>query len=49
MHELAQDVVGAGELDPSDVEWFVATAHEAARAGLFTMTLTMHAIVGTRS
>ncbi len=48
MHELAQDVVDAGELDPSDLERFVATAHDAARAGRFTMSLTMHAVVGTR-
>ncbi len=49
MRELAQDIVGAGELDPSNLERFVATAHDAARDGRFTMSLTMHAVVGTRS
>ena len=49
MHELAQDVVDAGELDPSDLERFVATACDAARTGRFTMSLTMHAVVGTDS
>lgn len=49
MRELAQDIVDAGELDPSNLERFVATAHDAARDGRFTMSLTMHAVVGTRS
>ncbi len=48
MRDLAQDIVDAGELDPSKLERFVATAHEAAREGRFTMSLTMHAVVGTR-
>lgn len=49
MRELAQDIVNAGELDASNLERFVATAHDAARDGRFTMSLTMHAVAGTRS
>lgn len=49
MRGLAQDVVDAGELDASNLERFVATAQDAARDGRFTMSLTMYAVVGTRS
>jgi SAM-dependent methyltransferase len=48
MQELAQDVVDAGELDAGEVERFVITAHEAARQGRFSMSLTMHAVVAVR-
>lgn len=49
MREFAQDIVDAGELDHSLLERFVATAHDAARDGRFTMALTMYAVAGTRS
>ena len=49
MRKLAQDIVDVGELDRSDLERFVATAHDAARDARFTMSLTMHAVAGTRS
>ncbi|HXH78087.1 methyltransferase domain-containing protein [Nocardioides sp.] len=48
MRDLGEDMVDAGELDPSDLEGFVATAHDAARDGRFSMSLTMYAVVGTR-
>lgn len=49
LHELAENVVDAGELDASDLERFVSTAHDAARAGRFTVSLTMHAVAAIRS
>lgn len=48
MRELAQEVIDAGELDQGDLERFVATAHDAARDDRFTLSLTMHAVAGTR-
>jgi SAM-dependent methyltransferase len=48
MRDLADDMVEAGELDAADLEGFVAAAQDAARNGRFTMSLTMHAVVGTR-
>ena len=48
MSGLAEEMVEAGELDPDDVGGFVETAHRAAREGRFAMSLTMHAVVGTR-
>lgn len=48
MRELAQDVIDAGELDADQLDRFVTTAHDAARQGRFTMSLTMYAVVATR-
>jgi hypothetical protein len=48
MRDLAQDLAEAGELDANDHDRFVTTAHEAARQGRFTMSLTMHAVAATR-
>jgi SAM-dependent methyltransferase len=48
MRELAQDVIDAGELDADELDRFVTTAHDAARRGRFTMSLTMYAVVATR-
>lgn len=48
MRDLAQDLVGAGELAANDLDRFVTTAHDAARQGRFTMSLTMHAVAATR-
>ena len=48
MRDLAQDLAEAGELDANDLDRFVTTAHEAARQGRFTMSLTMHAVAATR-
>jgi SAM-dependent methyltransferase len=45
MRSLADDLVEAGELDPSGAEAFVATIHDAARDGEFAMTLEMFAVV----
>lgn len=44
MRDLAQDLVDAGELDEHELDRFVTVAHDAARQGRFTMSLTMHAI-----
>jgi hypothetical protein len=41
MRSLAEDLVSTGHLAPSDVEAFVATVEESARAGHFRMSLTM--------
>jgi SAM-dependent methyltransferase len=48
MRELAQDVVDAGELDANELDRFITTAHDAARQGRFTMSLTMHAVAAAR-
>ena len=45
MRSLADDLVAADQLVPTDVDRFVATIHRAARADQFTMSLTMHAVV----
>lgn len=45
MRSLAEDLVAADQLAPTDAERFVATVHDAARSGRFAMSLTMHAIV----
>lgn len=47
MQSLAEDVVDAGHLDRDEVDGFVATIHDAARRGRFSMSLTMHALVAT--
>ena len=48
MRDLAQDVIDAGELEANELDRFVTTAHDAARQGRFTMSLTMHAVAATR-
>jgi hypothetical protein len=48
MRELAQDVIDAGQLDAAQLDRFVTTAHQAARQGRFTMSLTMHAVTAVR-
>lgn len=48
MRGLGEDMIDARELDPTDLEGFVAAAHGAARDGRFAMSLTMHAVVGRR-
>lgn len=45
MRDLADDLISASQLDPTERETFVATIHNAARAGRFTMRLTMYALV----
>jgi len=45
MASLAEDLVETGQLESSSVPRFVDTIHEAARRGLFAMSLTMHAVV----
>jgi SAM-dependent methyltransferase len=49
MRELAQDAIDAGELDVSELDRFVTAAHDAARQGRFTMSLTMCAVAAVRS
>ena len=41
MRSLAEDLVSTGHLAPTDVEAFVTTVEERARAGHFRMSLTM--------
>lgn len=48
MRSLAEDLVSAGRLQPEGVPNFVSTVHDAARAGRFSMSLTMYAIVARR-
>lgn len=48
MQDLAPDVIDAGELDARELDRFVTTAHDAARTGRFTMSLTMYAVAATR-
>jgi ubiquinone/menaquinone biosynthesis C-methylase UbiE len=45
MTSMADDLVETGQLDRSDADRFVATIHDAARRGCFTMGLTMYAVV----
>ncbi len=47
MRSLADDLVDADQLAPGDIDRFVATVEDAARAGRFRMHLTMHAVVAT--
>jgi ubiquinone/menaquinone biosynthesis C-methylase UbiE len=47
MESLADDLVAAGRLDPSETERFVSTIHDEARQGRFTMSLTAFAVVAT--
>ncbi|MDP1793956.1 MAG: hypothetical protein Q8K63_07435, partial [Acidimicrobiales bacterium] len=44
MHDLADDLISAGQLDARDRETFVTTIHNAARDGRFSMRLTMYAV-----
>jgi SAM-dependent methyltransferase len=48
MRSLAENLVDTGDLDADDCDSVVATIHDAARRGEFSMTLTMHAAVATR-
>jgi SAM-dependent methyltransferase len=45
MSSLAEDLVEAGQLRPSERRRFVSTIHQAARDGRFFMALTMFAVV----
>jgi hypothetical protein len=45
MTSLAADLVDAGELPAGGEDDVVATIHDAARRGAFSMALTMHAVV----
>ena len=45
MQSLAEDLIAAGQLASTERDGFVAKVHEAARAGRFSMSLTMHAVV----
>ncbi len=47
MRSLADDLVEAKHLDQNDTERFVSVVEDAARAGRFSMSLTMFAVVGT--
>lgn len=47
MESLADDLVAREQLAPDDRDRFVATVHDAARGGRFSMSLTMHAVVST--
>lgn len=47
MTSLADDLVDAGRLEAVERDGFVATVHDAARAGCFSMALTMFAVVAT--
>jgi hypothetical protein len=48
MASLADDLVDAGQLEEADRAGFVWTVHAAARAGRFSMTLTMFAVVARK-
>jgi SAM-dependent methyltransferase len=48
MSSLADDLVDAGQLEPGGQARFVATVHDAAREGRFSMALTMFAVVARR-
>jgi RNA polymerase sigma factor (sigma-70 family) len=48
MASLADDLVDAGQLDETERAGFVSTVHAAARAGRFSMTLTMFAVVARK-
>jgi SAM-dependent methyltransferase len=45
MTSLADDLVDCGQLQPTERERFVATVVDAARAGRFSMALTLFAVV----
>ena len=45
MSSLADDLVDAGQLEPSGRDGFVSTIHKAALQGHFSMALTMYAVV----
>lgn len=45
MESLAADLVAADQLAPAEQAAFVSTVHDAARAGRFSMALTMFAVV----
>ncbi len=47
MRSLADDLVKAGQLDCAGADRFVATIHDAARRGRFSMALTMFAVVAS--
>jgi SAM-dependent methyltransferase len=47
MRSLADDLVEAGQLDRGGTDQFVATIHDAARKGRFSMALTMFAVVAS--
>ncbi len=47
MTSLADDLVATGQLDQADTGRFVATIHDAARAGAFSMSLTMYAVIAS--
>lgn len=49
MESLADDLVDRDRLSPADRATFVATVHDAARRGAFSMRLTMFAVVATAS
>jgi hypothetical protein len=49
MRSLAEDLVAAGRIGGDEADHFVATTHEAARRGRFTMALTMYAVVAASS
>ena len=49
MSSLAEDLVETGQLPARDQERFVSTIHEAARAGRFSMALTMFGVVAVKS
>lgn len=48
MESLADDLVERGQLADDERGWFLGTIHEAARRGVFSMRLTMHAAVARR-
>lgn len=45
MRSLADDLVDTGQLAAADIESFVGAVHDAARAGRFSMSLTMYGVV----
>jgi ubiquinone/menaquinone biosynthesis C-methylase UbiE len=47
MPSLADDLVATGQLDQADTGRFVATIHDAARDGTFSMSLTMYAVIAS--
>lgn len=47
MRSMADDLVATGQLNDADADRFIATIHEAARRGHFSMSLTMFAVIAT--
>jgi len=45
MRSVADELVASGRLDGAGADRFVATIHDAARQGRFSMSLTMYAVV----